>query len=472
MPSSATKKHVPGKYCGILHYVQFNNPELYETIGDLLCMPKIFSTRYSGPGKPSRELTFLMPIPGSPMHKAIVDNAYSGRQQEAIAMVKSCLITKCINSLADFKQGDVLHTAAHANVIVDTSGGFTKVGGAKIIADENFATLYTDAKFHVYLLVSEILMTTPGDEPRATTTGGAWKDLREEKEVAGAFMRTPAGLAQSAMQTHIVMLKSNGSLSAAMPAWIGVKPNEVFYKWGVSLGKYLEGKQDPALDLAKKMWTPNPMCLIPFCSMILDRKVFDAWLLHEDPDNMEYTYEEYLKFVPKTAITEKAAAESTITSAVQSIAGPQKSIIKTATIVQQGYQKVYGNDFWRKKLSYDEAVFIMNDYITAAIGKDFDRCEKLSGIIVRHFAGAVTPGKEPLWLANTSDGAHDASPMMHCKLVQFVLSEAFMYPNAYCEGNRRPAPLEETSEGAAKYMKLPPECIDFTSHIKAFFGGR
>lgn len=474
MGGSATAKHVPKKYCSILQYIQHNNRELYDAIGDLLCLAGLFSMKSSGPGKPPKELTFLMPVKDSEMHKEIISAAYGGREHEAIAMIKSCLLYKCISSLSDFHNGDVLRTAARANATVDTSGGFTKIGGAKIIADENFVMLYTDARFHVYLLESGMLTTTPGDEPtsrasnNANVSGGAWKELREEKEVNG-FMRTPAGLAKSALQTHIMQLNASASLASSMPGWITGDPNGVFYKWGVSLGKYLDAHDPRGAGLARKMWSTNPMCMIPFCAMILDKAVFDAWLLHDDSAEMKYTYEEYLTYVPKSASTSAEIAGAVITSVVESIApGKKKTMNETAALVQQGYEKAYKDAGipWKTKLLYDEAVFVMNDYIAAAIDKDLAKCSRLSTIIVDHYSSLGKP-----WLSDIKDGNHEIPQCgpMHCKLVQFALSEAFMYPNGYCEQTRRPAPLKETCESAAQYIKLPPECIDFTSHIKGFF---
>jgi hypothetical protein len=462
-------KNVPRKYCSILQYIQYNNKELYDTISDLMCLVGLFSMKPSAPGRPPRELTFLMPTKDSEMHKEIIHEAYHGDEH------------KCISQLGDFKQGDILRTAARSTIAVDTSGGFTKVGSAKIIADENFATLYTDAKFHVYLLESGILMSTPVDESsQSAVSGGAWRELRDEKET-DSFMRTPAGLAQSALQTHIMHLKSAGALSVAMPGWITGDPNGVFYKWGVSLGKYLDEHDPRGASLARKMWSPNPMCLIPFCAMILDRAVFDAWLKFEDAPEMKYTYEEYLSYVPKSPLVSAADASSVITDVVSSIgaeAGKRKLMNDTASIVQKGYEKVYGKDAdlpstqstpgWKVKMLYDEAVFVMNDYIRAAIRRDFDKCDKLSSVIVNYYTSVGKP-----WLTSVHD-THDMpqAGSMHCKLVEFALSESFMYPNGYFKQSHRDAPLQETAGGAMEYTKLPAMCVDFTPLIIQFFSGK
>lgn len=471
-PSIGGAKQVMEKSCSILTYVRNNNRELYDTIDDL-CLVGVFSMKSFGPSAPKKELTFLMPVKGSEMHKEIISAAYGGKEHDAIAMIKNCLIWKYISTIAEFKTGDSLRTSNRTNVEVDTSGGFVKVGGAKIIPAENFVTLYTDARFHVYLLESGMLTATSG-EVAYTASGGAWKELREAKET-DSFMKTPAGLANSALYVHISSLQTASGVQKSMPGWMASKPNEVFYKWGVSLGKYLESHDPKGFALAKKTWTPNPMCVIPFCSVLLDRQVFNAWVQHEDI-NLEgkYTYNEYLTFVPKAPITRESIAAPVITSVVRAIQpSERKSMNEIATLIQKGYEAAYpksGDIPWKAKMIYDEAVFVMNDYIAAAIDGDLAKCTRLSAIIVDHY----TSEKNRPWLTDVKDSNFDiaSNGALICKLVQFAISEAFMYPNEYCARRHRTAPLKETSESALQYAKLSaegPECIDFTEHITAFF---
>jgi hypothetical protein len=482
---TAPAKNAHKKYCSILQYIQHNNRELYDTINDICpALTGIFSLKSFGASPGKRDLTMLMPVKGSEMHKEIVSLAYGGRELEAIAMIKSCLLYKHIVSLKDLKQGETIRTA-HCpekgkcnNVVVDTSGGFVKIGGAKIIADENFAMLYTDAKFHVYLLESGILMTTPGSEQKDDTiSGGAWKELRADQE-ADASMRTPAGLAKNALIAHLAHLgvAENTSKSAG---WLLGNPNDVFYRWGISLAKFLERKHGKLAGLVRKLYHPNPMCVIPFTALFVPKSVFDEWLNDDEEKNGQprYSYAEYLSFVSKEPLIAEAVAGPVIAAAVKSVhpdKSGQKSMNETARIVVSGYNTAYANDAelpWATKLFYDEAVFVMNTYVRTAALKANGwqaKCQFLSNIIVTQYS---SPGKR--WLTETGDARADTLPSgaMHCKLLEFVLSESFMYPNGYCARFNRPSHLAESAEDAMKLANMQDiKCADFTGELKKFFG--
>ena len=488
-------KNVHKKYCSILQYIQHNNRELYDTINDICpALTGIFSLKSFGPTGGKRDLTMLMPIKGSEMHKEIVSMAYGGRELEAIALIKTCLLYKHIPSIGDFKQSDVIKTANCPdrgncnNVVVETSGGFTKVGGAKIIADENFAMLYTDAKFHVYLLESGMLMSTPGTMEKdgnlnnvsggvSGVSGGAWKELREKKD-ADASMRTPAGLAKNALTVHLAHLKGADVSQSAQ--WIVGNPNTVFYRWAISLAKFLERKYPKLESLVRQLYHPNPMCVIPFTALFIPKNVFDEWLNDNEEEEtkqaINYTYDEYLSFVPKKPLTSQDKAGPIIAESVKSVhpdSNGKKSMNTTANIIVDGYQKAYlGNaDLpWATKLLYDEAVFMMNTYVRAAALKDWARVEDLGNLWVKHYTSA---GKR--WLTETGDSRVDAlvSGGMHCKLLEFALSESFMYPNEYCALHHRDSNLTETAQDAMKLANPQKiECADFTVELKKFFGSR
>lgn len=469
---SSRKSMAKRKYCSIPQYIQINNRELYDAMEDICpTLMGIFSMKSSGPNRPPRELTYLMPRPGSEMHKEIIALAYGGKQLEAIELIKTGLLYKHIAHLDEFKQGDILRTAARSSVAVDTSGGFTKIGGAKIIADDNFEMLYMDAKFHVYLLESGIPMTSVDNSSSVVVSGGAWSSLHNEQK-ENAAMRIPAGLAKSALATHLRRLQTGSDIS--MPKWIGDSgATLVFSRWGVSLARFFEkrGKQELSA-LVHKLFHPNPMCVIPFTALFVPKSVFDEWLADVDDDkNFDYV-KDYLPLCKGEFTISESVAGATINAAVASVmpqqTGRRASMGESAKIIQDGYKTAYGNSPipWDLKLVYDEALFIMNTYIRAAVAKDWQKCENLSGIIIKYYSSANSKA----WLTATDDSRIEIqSGAMHCKLLEFALSESMLYPNEYCKKNSRPAPVAESADDSTKFTKLPAECYDFTKEIRNFF---
>lgn len=461
------------KYCSISQYIQINNRELYDAMEDICpTLMGIFSMKSLGPNRPPRELTYLMPKPGSEMHKEIIRLAYGGEQLKAIDLIKIGLLYKHVARLEDFKRGDVFRTAARSSVTVDTSGGFTKIGGAKIIADDNFEMLYTDAKFHVYILESGIPMAST--DAADTVSGGAWSSLHNEQKENSA-LRSPAGLAKSALETHLARLQISSGMSSDMPKWISDSgATLVFSRWGVSLARFFEKHGHSELrTLVKKIYHPNPMCVIPFTAFFVPKNIFDAWLADVDDDkNYDYV-NDYLPLCPENAIVSEAVAGKVINAAVSSVSpnvnnGHRASMNDLAKIIQQGYETAYANSNipWSQKMIYDEALFIMNSYIRAALAEDWSKCKTLSEIIIRHYSSSDS---KP-WLLATDDSRIEIqSGALHCKLLECALSESMLYPNEYCKKNSRPAPITESAEDSAKFTKLPAECRDFTQPIKDFF---
>lgn len=471
---SGRKTMTNRKYCSIPQYIQINNRELYDAMEDICpTFMGIFSMKSIGPNRPPRELTYLMPRPGSDMHKEIIGLAYGGKQTEAMNLIKSGLLYKHIARLEDFKQGDIIRTAARSSVSVDTSGGFTKIGGAKIMADDNFELLYMDAKFHVYLLESGIPMTTV-DNVSDTVSGGAWSSLHNEQK-ENSTLRSPAGLAKNALATHLARLQASSNVSSVMPKWISDSgATLVFSRWGVSLARFFAKRNHTELlALVHKVYHPNPMCVIPFTALFVPKNVFDAWLEDVDDDkNYDYV-KDYLPLCPTDATVSESVAGSVINAAVASVlpnsaTGRRASMGESAKIIQDGYKTAYANSpiRWDLKIVYDEALFIMNSYIRAALANDWTKCETLSRIIINHYSSADAKS----WLLATDDSRIEIqSGAMHCKLLECALSESMLYPNDYSKKNSRPASVSESSEDSAKFTKLPAECRDFTKEIKNFF---
>lgn len=471
---SSRKTMAKRKYCSIPQYIQINNRELYDAMEDICpTLMGIFSMKSMGPNRPPKELTYLMPRPGSEMHKEIIGLAYGGEQLKAIDLIKSGLLYKHIARLDDFKQGDVIRTAAKSTVTVDTSGGFTKIGGAKIMADDNFEMLYTDAKFHVYLLESGIPMASV-DNTSDTVSGGAWSSLHNEKK-QNSELCSPAGLAKSALETHLGKLQTSAGVSSSMPSWISDSgATRVFSRWGVSLARFFAKHNHTELTaLVHKIYHPNPMCVIPFTALFVPKQVFDAWLDDVDDDkNFDYV-KDYLPLCPTESSVSESMAGGVINAAVASVlpnssTGRRGSMGDSAKIIQDGYKAAYGQGpiRWNLKIVYDEALFIMNSYIRAALNKDWAKCKTLSGIIVSHYSSANATS----WLLAADESRIEIqSGAMHCKLLECALSESMLYPNEYFKKNSRPAPVVESPEDSAKFTKLPAECRDFTKSIKEFF---
>lgn len=469
---SNRKSMTKRKYCSIPQYIQINNRELYDAMEDICpTLMGIFSMKSTGPNRPPKELTYLMPKLGSEMHKEIIRLAYGGEPLKAIDLIKTGLLYKHVARLEDFKHGDIIRTAARSSVTVDTSGGFTKIGGAKIMTDDNFEMLYMDAKFHVYLLESGIPMTSV-DNSSTMVSGGAWSSLHNEQK-ENVSLRTPAGLAKSALATHLSRLQTSSDIS--MPKWINDSgATLVFSRWGVSLARFFEKRGHTELrTLVSKVYHPNPMCVIPFTAMFVPKNVFDAWLEDVDDDkNFDYV-KDYLPLCPSESTVSESVAGSIINAAVASIlpnssTGRRASMNESAKLVQEGYKSAYANSHmrWDIKIIYDEAIFIMNSYIRAALAKDWSKCESLSRIIVNNYSSADS---KPWLLAIDDSRIEIQSGAMHCKLLEHVLSESMLYPNEYCKKNARPAPVIESSEDSAKFTKLPAECRDFTKEIVEFF---
>jgi hypothetical protein len=465
---AAKESHSLRKYCNILLYVEHHNRELYDAIHDL-CLTGIFGTH-------GRQLTFLMPDKKSDMHAAIIKAAYGDSPEEAVKLIKACLLLVFKPNITDFAAGESYPNALRQGleVVESRSQEVTFRDGARIIPVDNFVPLYTTAEFCVHKMESGMLgtnngrMDAPAREPRAkmghssaadsaSVSGGAWAELHSEHKQKQAYVR-PSDLASAAINAHLAYVKANCS-PAARKWQLGDSIN-VFCKWGVSLAKYIEEHGTPADKQALRAQVhPNPMCMILFTCLWLDERTYKAWLDAQDPPGLDYSYAAYSKYVASPV--EGDNSEACVRECVKYPA-EKKDMVDTAKCIQAKYASAFG-DQARVKLLYDEGTFLLNIYVRYAQNKCVSDCERIANIILSHFCD---PSNQAM-LSGCNEAMRDMnSGPLYCKLIEFVLSESFLFPSAFA---CKTAPLPTFEEPRPELHLNPPKGLNFSARLAEYF---